>query len=51
MKFSGYDEQKVVWEVIDDHVVKDTEEIYDIGLTGIDLGFKNEYYRWEERQE
>ena len=39
MEVSGYDGNKVLWEVVDGHVVEDTRENYEIGLQVFDMFF------------
>ena len=37
MEVSGSDGKKVLWEVVDDHVVEEGKEHDDIGLWGFDF--------------
>ena len=35
----GHDKNKVLWEVVDDHVVEEPSDHEDIGLRGFDFNF------------
>ena len=37
MEFVGHDKNRVIWEVVDDHVVEEPTDHKDIGLRGFDL--------------
>ena len=37
MEFFGHDRKKVLWEVVDDHVVEKPTDHYEIGLRGFGL--------------
>ena len=39
VEVSGYDGNKIVWELKEDHVVNDTNENTDIGIKGFALNF------------
>ena len=46
VEFFGHDKKKVLWEVVDDHVVKAQSDHEDIGLWGFDF---NIFDKYEER--
>ena len=39
VEVSGSDGEKVIWEVVDNHVVEEGNNHYEIGLQGVDLIF------------
>ena len=39
MEFSSHDGKKVLWEVVDDHVVVEPNDHDEIGLRGFDFNF------------
>ena len=39
MEVSGSEGNKVIWEVVDDHVVEDGNNCEEIGLRGFDFNF------------
>ena len=43
MEVVGNDKKKVIWEVVDDHVVEEPTDHEDIGLLGFDFNVFDEY--------
>ena len=43
MEVVGHDKKKVLWEVVDDHVVEEPSDHEDIGLRGFDFNIFGEY--------
>ena len=39
MEIVGHDKKKVIWEVVDDHVVEDPTDHEEIGLQGFDFNY------------
>ena len=42
VEFVGHDKKKVLWEVVDNHVVEEPSDHEDIGLRGFDFNIFNE---------
>ena len=42
MEVVGHDKNKVLWEVVDDHVVEEPTDHDEIGLWGFDINFLDE---------